>query len=240
MVNGLTSANLGKPDFEVALEQHQNYIEALKTCGLVVDILEADEDYPDSTFIEDVALLTPHCAIITIPGAPSRKGEMDGVIKTIEKYYNNIDFIQEPATIEPGDIMMVDDHYYIGLSARTNQEGARQMMEILKKYNMGATTVELQKVLHLKTGLAYLEHNNLIAAGEFVSASCFQQFNILEIESNESYAANCIWVNDKVIVPKGYPNAKRIIENSDYQTLEVDVSEFKKLDGGLSCLSLRF
>jgi len=240
MVKGLTTAKLGKPDFELACEQHQNYIEALKTCGLKVDILEADEDYPDSTFIEDVALLTPHCAIITIPGAPSRKGEVDGVIETIEKYYNNIEFIKEPGTIEPGDIMMVGDHYYIGISERTNLEGARQMMEFLKKYNMGATTVELQEVLHLKTGLAYLEHNNLVAAGEFISAKAFQQFNILEIESKESYAANCIWMNDKVIIPKGYPNAKRIIENSGYQTLEVDVSEFKKLDGGLSCLSLRF
>ena len=86
MVNGLTSANLGKPDYELACKQHQKYIEALKSCGLEVDILEANEDYPDSTFIEDIALLTPHCAIITNPGAPSRKGEVKDVIKTIEKY----------------------------------------------------------------------------------------------------------------------------------------------------------
>ena len=240
MVKGLTTAKLGKPDFELACEQHQNYIEALKTCGLKVDILEADEDYPDSTFIEDVALLTPRCAIITIPGAPSRKGEADGVIKMIEKYYHNIEFITEPATIEPGDIMMVSDHYYIGLSARTNIEGTHQMKNILEKYNMGATNIELKEVLHLKTGLAYLENNNLVATGEFLSSPAFKQFNIIEIKEKESYAANCIWVNDKVIIPKGYPNAKRKIENCGYETLEVDVSEFRKLDGGLSCLSLRF
>ncbi len=240
MVKGLTTAKLGKPDFELACEQHQNYIEALKTCGLKVDILEADEDYPDSTFIEDVALLTPHCTVITIPGVPSRKGEVDGVIKTIEKYYDNIEFIQEPATIEPGDIMMVGDHYYIGISERTNLEGARQMKKILEKYNMGATNIELTEMLHLKTGLAYLENNNLVATGEFLSSPSFSQFNIIEIEKDESYAANCIWVNDKVIIPKGYPNAKRKIENCGYEILEVDVSEFRKLDGGLSCLSLRF
>jgi len=240
MVKGLTTAKLGKPDFELACEQHENYIKALKTCGLKVDILDANEDFPDSTFIEDVALLTPHCAIITIPGAPSRKGEVDGVIKTIEKYYRNIEFIQEPATVEPGDIMMVGDHYYIGLSARTNLEGAQQMKKILNKYHLETTNVELYEMLHLKTGLAYLENNNLVATGEFLSSHVFKKFNIIEIEEKESYAANCIWINDKVIVPKGYPNAKLMIENSGYRTLEVDVSEFKKLDGGLSCLSLRF
>ncbi|RLD42129.1 MAG: N(G),N(G)-dimethylarginine dimethylaminohydrolase, partial [Bacteroidetes bacterium] len=173
MVNGLTTANMGKPDYALACEQHQNYIEALKTCGLKVDILEADEDYPDSTFIEDVALLTPHCTVITIPGVPSRKGEVDGVIKTIEKYYDNIEFIQEPATIEPGDIMMVGDHYYIGLSERTNLNGAEQMISALKKYGLNGSVVHFEKVLHLKTGLAYLENNNLAVCGEFIDHSEF-------------------------------------------------------------------
>lgn len=240
MVNGLTSANLGIPDYNLACKQHKQYIEALKLCGLEVEILPANEEYPDSTFIEDVALLTPQCAIITIPGVPSRKGEVEGVMQTIEKYYSRIEFIREPGTIEPGDIMMVGNHYYIGLSDRTNRKGAEQMIEILEKYNLRGSCVELHKVLHLKTGVAYLEHNNLVASGEFVSAEAFKQYNIIEIEERESYAANCIWVNDKVIIPKGYPNAKHKIESCGYQTLEVDVSEYKKLDGGLSCLSLRF
>jgi len=240
MVNGLTSANLGIPDYELACKQHEQYIEALKLCGLEVEILPANEDYPDSTFIEDVALLTPQCAIITIPGVPSRKGEVEGVIQTIKKHYSKIEFIHEPGTIEPGDIMMVGNHYYIGLSARTNKEGAEQMIEILENYNLKGSLIELHKVLHLKTGVSYLEHTNLVAAGEFVSAETFKQFNIIEIDEQESYAANCIWVNDKVIIPKGYPNSKYKIEKSGYQTIEVDVSEFRKLDGGLSCLSLRF
>lgn len=240
MVNGLTAANLGKPHYDLACEQHQNYIDALKSCGLKVDVLEADEDYPDSTFIEDVALLTPHCVIITIPGANSRKGEVDGVIETIEKHFDNIEFIQEPGTVEPGDIMMVGDHYYIGISERTNLEGARQMREILEKYQLKTTNVELKEMLHLKTGLAYLEHNNLVATGEFLFNKTFDAFNLIGVEDQESYAANCIWVNDKVIVPKGYPNTKKKIEQLGYQSIEVDVSEFRKLDGGLSCLSLRF
>lgn len=100
--------------------------------------------------------------------------------------------------------------------------------------------VSLKEVLHLKTGLAYLENNNLLACGEFLKKEEFQKFNILEIDDDESYAANCIWVNDKVLIPKGYPKAKKNIESAGYLIKEVDVSEFRKLDGGLSCLSLRF
>jgi len=240
MVNGLTSANLGKPDYDLACKQHQKYIEALKSCGLEVDILEANMDYPDSTFIEDIALLTPHCAIISNPGAPSRKGEAKDVVNTIKKYYKHIEFVHEPGTIEAGDIMMVGDHYYIGLSERTNTEGAIQMKEILNKYNFGTTTIKLKEVLHLKTGVAYLEHNNLVATGEFISAPSLKKFNILKVEEQEAYAANCIWINDHVIIPYDYPHAKNIIENEGYKIIEVDVSEFRKLDGGLSCLSLRF
>jgi dimethylargininase len=240
MVNGLSTANLGKPDYKLACKQHEKYIEALEICGLEVEVLEANENYPDSTFIEDIALCTPHCAIITHPGAPSRKGEADDVVDTIRKYYSNIEFIKDPGTIEAGDIMMVGDHFYIGLSERTNQEGARQMTSILAKYKLGATLVPLKDMLHLKTGVAYLEHNNLLVTGEFVICPAFDQFNKLEIETSESYAANCIWVNDFVIIPTGYPDAKSLIEAKRYKTIEVDVSEFKKLDGGLSCLSLRF
>ena len=135
---------------------------------------------------------------------------------------------------------MVGSHFFIGLSKRTNESGARQLIEYLQKYGLGGSVTGLEKVLHLKTGLAYLEHNNLVACGEFLSKEEFQRFNILRIDEDESYAANCIWVNDKVLIPKGYPRARQTIEGAGYSTIEVDVSEFRKLDGGLSCLSLRF
>jgi dimethylargininase len=240
MVDGITTAALGKPDYELACQQHNQYIEALISCGLEVHILEANENYPDSTFIEDIALLTPYCAIITNPGAPSRKGEAEDALNIIREFYNQIEYIKEPGTIEAGDIMMVGDHFYIGLSERTNQEGARQMKCILNKYQQKATNIILKDMLHLKTGVAYLENNILVATGEFVTNPIFKSFQMLEVEADESYAANCIWINDHVIIPKGYPNAKWTIESEGYDTIEVDVSEFKKLDGGLSCLSLRF
>jgi len=155
-------------------------------------------------------------------------------------FYSNIEEVQEPGTVEAGDIMMVGSHFYIGLSERTNEDGARQVIAYLEKYGLSGSVVRLEKMLHLKTGVAYLENNNLLACGEFLTKEEFQRFNILEVDEDESYAANCIWVNDVVLVPKGYPKTKRTIEKAGYAVREVDVSEFRKLDGGLSCLSLRF
>ncbi|MCD6090498.1 MAG: hypothetical protein J7J72_03270 [Bacteroidales bacterium] len=240
MVQGLTSANLGSPNYQNALRQHKSYVAALQSCGVKVKILDADENYPDSTFVEDVALLTPHCAIITNPGAPSRRGEIENMKHVVKDFYSEIEEIKSPGFIEAGDIMMVGKHYYIGLSARTNREGAQQLIHILEKYDLTGSLVKLEKVLHLKTGLAYLENNNLVVCGEFLSNTGFQKFNRIEIPEEESYAANCIWINDKVIIPAGYPLAKQKILDAGYDIIEVDVSEFRKLDGGLSCLSLRF
>ena len=241
IVEGLSnSITLGLPNYEQAIIQHQSYIDALTKCGLDVLVLEPCEEYPDSTFVEDVALITPNCAIITRPGAPSRRGEVYEIEFVLKQRFNNIEVIEAPGTIEGGDIMMVGDHYFIGLSERTNLEGARQIIQILKKYDMSGSTISLKKVLHLKTGLSYLEKNNLVVCGEFINDSCFEKYNPIEIPENESYAANCIWVNESVIIPLGYPTAKQRIMNAGYTVIETDVSEFQKLDGGLSCLSLRY
>ena len=163
MINGLTDANLGFPDYQKALKQHEEYVSALIDCGLKVTVLEADENFPDSTFVEDVALLAPHCAIITNPGAPSRRGEIVEMKKIVQEFYSNIEEIMASGRVEAGDIMMIGSHFYIGLSERTNQNGAEQVISILNKYGMTGSAVKLEKVLHLKTGLAYLENNNLVA-----------------------------------------------------------------------------
>ena len=240
IINGLTSSDLGLPDYNLALIQHQEYVEALRKCGLEVKVLDADEDFPDSTFVEDIALLTPQCAIITNPGASSRKGETADIKNVLTKYFSNIETVNNPGTVEAGDIMMVGDHFFIGLSRRTNINGAEQLINIFKIYGMTGSVVTLDKVLHLKSGVAYLENNNLAATGEFLSKKEFQKFNILKIDDDESYAANCVWINDHILLPKGFPKAKETIEKVYHNTIEVYVSEFQKLDGGLSCLSLRF
>jgi len=240
MINGITTADLGAPDFDKALLQHEDYIAALRECGLEVTVLDADEKFPDSTFVEDVALITPHCAIITNPGAISRQQEIELMKPIVNGFFNYIEYIQAPGTVEAGDIMMIGSHYYIGLSERTNQAGADQMITILKKYQMTGSVISLSEVLHLKTGLGYLENNNLLACGEFLLKAEFQKYNLLKVDADESYAANSVWINDIVLTPKGFPKTKALIESAGYQVREVDVSEYQKIDGGLSCLSLRF
>ena len=240
MVSGLTSANLGLPDVEIALKQHDGYIQALEVCGLFVTMLNADEDYPDSTFVEDPALVTRACAIITRPGAASRRGETPTIRQALERFYDRIEMISEPGTLEGGDVMMVGNHFYIGLSERTNANGADQLISILRRHGMDGTTISMDKMLHLKTGVACLENNNLVVAGEFKSNDLFSTFNRIKISDDEMYAANCIWVNEQVIMPAGFPRTRKRIEEAGYETIALDMSEFQKLDGGVSCLSLRF
>jgi len=240
LVDGLTTANLGKPAYHKALDQHAAYIAALQECGLEVGILPPLEEFPDACFIEDVALLTPCCAIITRPGAPSREGEIEGVHQALDPYYEVIEQVREPGTVEGGDILMVGSHFYIGLSARTNLEGASQVIDFLNKHELSGSTLPLREMLHLKTGVAYLEENTLAAYGEILTMEDFTNFRILQVSEEESYAANCIWVNGTVLVPMGFPRTAGMIQEAGYPVLEVDVSEFQKLDGGLSCLSLRF
>jgi len=240
MINGISNAGLGKPDYQNALIQHADYIEALKECGLQVTVLPPDENFPDSTFVEDAALMTPHCAILTNPGAASRRLETHSMLLTLREFYEDVEKIETPGTCEAGDIMMVGEHFYIGLSERTNQAGAEQMVAILERYGMTGSVVELNEVLHLKTGLGYLENNNLLACGEFLIKPEFQQFNILQVDPDESYAANSVWINGTVLTPSGFPKTRALIASAGYDVREVDVSEFQKLDGGLSCLSLRF
>ncbi len=239
---GLTSANEGKPIYSKALMQHENYVSALTKTGVNVTVLEPQDEFPDACFVEDVALCTSKCVIITRPGAESRRQEaaLPDMLEALKKFYTNVEYITEPGTVEAGDIMMVGDHFYIGLSARTNEAGAKQMIEILEKYGLSGQMVEMDEMLHLKTGLAYLENNNLLVAGEFKTKEEFADFNKIEIDLDEAYGANCIWVNDYVIVPEGYPKVQAKIEALGYKVLVVDTSEFRKIDGGLSCLSLRF
>jgi dimethylargininase len=177
---------------------------------------------------------------VTKPGATSRSGEIKPMTDVLKTFYDNIEHITHPGTIEAGDIMMVGDHYFIGISERTNNEGADQMIRLLSRYDLTGSKVSLEKVLHLKTGLAYLEKNNLLVSGEFTEKEEFLNFNKTIIPPEEAYAANCIWVNDFVIMPAGFPKTKAMIASLNYEVLEVELTEFEKLDGGASCLSLRF
>lgn len=240
LISGITTANMGVPDYDRAMQQHADYVAALEDCGLEVTTLPAAERYPDSTFVEDVALLTPRCAIVTRPGAQTRLGEATLIESVLSKFYADIEHITAPGTVEAGDIMMVGLHFYIGLSARTNADGAAQMIAILERYNMTGSVVPLSEMLHLKTGLSYLENNHLLVGGEFKRSETFDGFNRIFIDDDEAYAANCVWINDKILIPKGFPKSAAALRVKGFDMIELDMSEFQKIDGGLSCLSLRF
>jgi len=179
-------------------------------------------------------------AVITNLVAQSRKGEEIAISEKLKTFYNKIESIRKPGTLEGGDIMKVEEHYYIGLSNRTNNEGANQLMKILKRYGYSSSTVPLKKVIHLKTGISYLGDSILLVSGEFKDHSDFREYNLIEVQESEAYAANSLRINEFVLIPKGYTNLKKQILNYNFKVIELEMSEFEKMDGGLSCLSLRF
>jgi dimethylargininase len=240
---GLTSSSEGKPSLEKALDQHGRYCDALRASGLTVDILAAAPEYPDSTFVEDTAILAARVAIITRPGAPSRLGEIELIKKAILAYRTDFMQINAPGSVDGGDVCQADEHFFIGLSGRTNAEGAHQLSAILQAHGYTSSTVDIRgqsRLLHLKSGIAYLGNKRLIIDPELSALSAFQTDELIEVPSAEVYAANCIHINDRVLIPAGYPKTLKILESLGYASLALDVSEFRKMDGGLSCLSLRF
>jgi dimethylargininase len=160
--------------------------------------------------------------------------------EVLGEFYNSIEEILFPATLEAGDVMMAGSHFFIGISSRTNSGGADQLIKILNKYNLTGSKISLDNMLHLKSGVSYLENNNMLVSGEFIKNKVFKNYHRIAVDEDESYAANSLWINGKVFVPDGFPKTRRKIENAGYETISLNVSEFRKIDGGLSCLSLRF
>ncbi|MFZ0960385.1 MAG: arginine deiminase family protein [Terriglobia bacterium] len=240
---GLTSGKLGVPSYEKALDQHHGYCQALELCGLRVTVLEADLRHADSTFVEDTAVLTPTSAILTRPGAPSRQGEVAEIHEPLGRFFPAIHQIRAPGTLEGGDICQAENHFFIGISERTNEEGGRQLAELLAHEGRTSSFVDIrgfENVLHLKSGIAYLGDNHLVISEELREHPHFRGYNLIGVNARESYAANCLRINDRVLVPEGFPRLRESIERLGYAVLALDMSEFEKMDGGLSCLSLRF
>ena len=241
--NGLTAAELGAPDIEVAQQQHESYCRTLEECGLELVRLAADPIHPDATFVEDTAVLTPCSAILARPGALSRLGEVAGVADAVKKFYQVVTRIEPPGTLDGGDICEAGSHFFIGLSQRTNEEGAHQLARLLAADGFTSSTVDIRasnSILHLKSGIAYLDHKNLVVMEELAEREEFSGYNLIVAPTTESYACNCVLVNDRVLVPAGFPKIQSELNRRGYKPCPLDMSEFRKMDGGLSCLSLRF
>lgn len=240
---GITTATEGAPDLDRALAQHQAYCLALEQCELAVSVLSADADFPDSCFVEDTAILTARGAIAARPGNSSRTGEVTSVVAALYPYFSEIARIAAPGTVDGGDICEAEGHFLIGLSLRTNDEGARQLAALLGDIGYPADVIDIRKsrrLLHLKTGMSYLGDGRMVVTSDVPRTAALAPYELIEVPETERYAANCISINDKVLIAAGYPQTRAAIEACGHETLPLEMSEYRKMDGGLSCLSLRF
>jgi dimethylargininase len=241
--SGETTAELGKPDFDEALQQHQGYCEALESCGLELVRLPPDDNYPDSTFVEDTALLTARGAVLTRPGADSRRGEVESIAPVVRKYFRQVYSIEEPGTLDAGDVCEAGEHFFIGVSRRTNEHGARQLAGFLNSFGYSSSLIDirgLSNILHLKSGMAYLSGKRLVVIEALRDVPEFSDYDLICLNSTEEYAANCLSLNGRILIASGFRGVRRELELLGYPTISLDMSEFQKMDGGLSCLSLRF
>jgi dimethylargininase len=240
---GLTGVDLGVPRYDQVLVQHARYCEALLACGLAMTTLDEDPDHPDSTFVEDTAVLTARGAVLTRPGARSREGEVAAMRPVLRDLFPVTVEIEAPGTVDGGDICEAEDHFFIGLSLRTNEEGARQLASHLAGMGYTSSVVDVRamtSILHLKSGVSYVGNNILVVMEEMAGWEAFAGYELIRVVEDESYAANCVQVNDRVLVAAGYPRLTSELTARGVRPLVLDMSEFRKMDGGLSCLSLRF
>jgi dimethylargininase len=236
--DGLTTSTLGYPSYPLILKQHAAYRRALQDLGLEVIVLPAEPAYPDAYFVEDPAIISPKIAVITNPGAPSRQGE-ELTLAPILEQFRPIAHIHPPGTVEGGDVLMVGNHFFIGLSDRTNKEGAAQLVKILQEVGHTAETVPVASGLHLKSSVNYVGHDTLLVTNSLADHPGFSRYHKILIDPNEEYAANTLWVNDSLLTPKGFPKTYAKLIRLGIRVIELDVSEVQKMDGGLTCMSLR-
>jgi dimethylargininase len=219
--------------------QHAAYVDALVSIGLQVTVLDAELDYPDAHFCEDVAVVTPDIAVIANPGADARKGEENTVEPVLARYRETVR-IQPPGTLDGGDVLMIESHFFVGVSDRTNWSGAMQLGGILETLGNTWTAVPVGAGLHLKSSVSYVGQNTLLVTRESERRTEFHAYGKIVVDETEAYAANSLWVNDHVLTPKGFPDCRRKLDALGLPIIELDVSEMHKMDGGLTCLSLRF
>jgi dimethylargininase len=241
--DGLTASGLGPPDLALALKQHEAYCRTLERLGLSLKRLPPDPEFPDSTFVEDAAIVTSKGAILTRPGAPSRAGEVTAMGEALCRWFPELDRIVAPGTVDGGDVCEAGDHFFIGVSHRTNEEGAAQLAAWLRKRGFDSSLIDIREMsgmLHHKTGVSWLGGRRILAWPGVAGHEAFRGWEMVVVPEGEEYAANCIGVNGSMLIPKGSPRTAALLRDSGQEVVELDMSEYQKMDGGLSCLSVRW
>ena len=237
--NGLSSQNL-HPQYETVLNEHSNYVKAIKEAGLKINLLEPLEKYPDSIFVEDPALTYKSNIIILNPFDPSRNGEKDIIKEEIKHLFDNI-LLVENGFVEGGDILNINNHFIIGLSHRTNKLGADNLSKILQ--SLGATVAICKTpddVLHFKSECSVLDDDTILVSNKMAKLDYLKSnYHLIELPIGEEGSANSLRINDKLLLPDGFVKAEEMLSNK-YNIIKVKVDEITKVDAGLSCLSLRW
>lgn len=241
IVNGLRAQDIGVPDLSRMLAAHSDYVSALCDAGLAVTELATLEDYPDSVFVEDTALCLAEGAILMRPGAPTRAGEVAHMAPTLRACYAEILAIKGPGFIEGGDILVTGKVILVGRSARTDAAGITELGALVAAW--GYQVHELmtpEGVLHFKTDCSILDEGTILATERLAASGCFADYRVILTSPGEEAAANAIRCNDLVLMASGFPDTCKRLRQAGFNVREIDNSECAKLDGGMSCLSLRF
>ena len=241
IANGLRAEDQGNPSHKRFLEDHEAYAAALVDAGAEITVLEPAEDLPDSVFVEDAALCLQEGAIIMRPGAPSRLAEADLMAPHLEKHYGTVERIQGPGFIEGGDILVTEREILVGRSARTDAAGVEELRSIVSKWGYALREVHTPPgVLHFKTDCSLLDDETILATERLDASACFEGYRVIHTALGEEAAANAIRFNGVVLLPAGFPKTAQKLEGAGYSIRQIGNTEAAKVDGGMSCLSLRF
>ena len=236
---GLTTSALGAPDPERTRQQFDAYTGTLIGLGLTVTILPAQPAYPDSHFVEDTAVVGPEFALLTHPGAPSRQGETQTIEPALWRH-RTVTRMGTGAHMDGGDVLMVDKRFFVGLTSRTDEAGVSALAALVEPFGYTVTAIEVSAGLHLKSIVNYVGRNTLILNEEGARNPSIAGFAHLILDPAEEYAGNTLWINDTLITPLGYPDTLAKLHTIGLPVIQLDTGEIKKMDGGLTCLSLRF
>lgn len=240
-VSGLRSVERGSPDIKLFLAEHRAYIRALERTGVEVTVLPPLESFPDSVFVEDTALVLPEGSIILRPGAPSRTGEGEAIEAALSSLGHETHRIETKGSIDGGDVLVTGSHVLIGLSERTDLAGYEAASDILEAWGYIVQAVHTpDNVLHFKSDCSLLDGGTILATSRLAEENCFAQFRVLTVPDGEEAAANSIRLNDTVLVAAGYPSTAALLSRTGYKVEVLRISQAALLDGGLSCMSLRF
>lgn len=238
---GLRAIDTGAPDPALMMRQVEAYVAALRSTGATVIELGPLDAFPDAMFVEDTALCLPDLAILMRPGAPSRLGETAEIAPALATFYPDLAVIEGPGFVEGGDILVTGREVLVGRSARTNFEGIAELGRLLANHGHVLREVATPPgVLHFKTDCSLLDAETILATDRLAASGCFAGYRVIPVPAGEEAAANTIRFNDIVLVPAGFPRTADSLDAAGYAVVEIDNSECGRLDGGMSCLSLRF